>query len=276
MSKKQIGRTDIEYAAFPDGKPGYSWNWFEGCANGPEVCPVQEKCWARSMAKWFGRDFTPHLVPERLLDPLTPHKPGIWLVNFTGDTCGPWVDPDKLFDTDILFNTGDMRHRVKPLKTIIFEIMDKCPDDRFLFLTKNPQNIKLWGPWPDNDWVGVSAWDSKSAWNAYAELSIVKAKVKYLSLEPLLGQVDTRMIVNNFPGNISWLIIGGLSRGKNPDDLVSWVKEIVEAADKAKIPVFLKNNLYRTLAEAGAKWAFIPAGMNLRQERPEGLKCPSK
>ena len=45
-----------------------------------------------------------------------------------------------------------------------------------------------------------------------------------------------------FPKVIDWVIIGAQTKPtKFPE--ISWVTEIVEAADKAGIPVFLKDNL---------------------------------
>jgi len=41
---------------------------------------------------------------------------------------------------------------------------------------------------------------------------------------------------------ISWLILGSQTKPYRPPR-IEWVKEIVEACDKAGIPVFLKDNL---------------------------------
>lgn len=55
---------------------------------------------------------------------------------------------------------------------------------------------------------------------------------------------------------ISWLIIGAQTKPYKPPK-IEWVQEIVRAADKAGIPVFLKDNLSPLM------------GGNLRQEMPE-------
>ena len=48
----------------------FAWNFYPGCNHWKTVvCPLPN-CWAHSLATRFHRDFTPHLIPERLLDPL--------------------------------------------------------------------------------------------------------------------------------------------------------------------------------------------------------------
>lgn len=96
---------------------------------------------------------------------------------------------------------------------------------------------------------------------------------------------------------ISWLIIGACTSGNwmplttiedhhnmklqlrkwgkrwTLQPKVEWVREIVEAADKVGIPVFLKDNLEPLIKwpDAGA-WAFKPLSNRLRQEMPKGEK----
>jgi hypothetical protein len=71
--------------------------------------------------------------------------------------------------------------------------------------------------------------------------------------------------------HIKWVIIGGFSGGKTPPQ-IEWIKEIVEAADRAGIPVFLKKNLKNILPTA--KWSRKPCSdyatsWDVRQELPE-------
>ncbi len=161
---------------------------------------------------------------------------------------------------------------------------------RFYLLTKQPHNLIKFNPFPDNCWVGVTATDSKMAWNAYAELKDICASVKYLSLEPLLEEIDTRMF-HNFKGVIKWVIIGACTGSKTemlklieqyPDltlmpygnkwtaqPKIEWVQEIVEACDKAGIAVFLKENL-SDLIPINSPLRYGPAGeLRLRQELPQ-------
>jgi len=66
---------------------------------------------------------------------------------------------------------------------------------------------------------------------------------------------------------ISWVIIGQctpIKRSTTPE--IFWVQEIVQAADKANIPVFLKNNM-ASIIDTSMDWAFNKIGY--RQEIPQ-------
>ena len=111
-----------------------------------------------------------------------------------------------------------------------------------IFLTKQPQNLIKWSPFPDNCWIGASATDSDRFAGVVNSLMNIQARVKFVSIEPLLAW--PRLDISSWMRQIHWLIIGQqtpVSAKTQPK--IEWVQKIVEAADKAGIPVFLKNNL---------------------------------
>lgn len=115
----------------------------------------------------------------------------------------------------------------------------------FIFLTKQPQNLPL--EWPDNCWVGVTI-TGQETWiedvKARSMLTQIKAKVKFLSLEPLLRELKVSDGAFEETG-INWVIIGQQTPVKKSTmPRLDWIKELVSAADRAGIPVFLKDNLY--------------------------------
>jgi protein gp37 len=128
----------------------------------------------------------------------------------------------------------------------IFRVVESHPQHTFIFLTKRPENLARWSPFPPNCWVGYSATDSPTAWNGMAEMvnNHVQAKVKFASFEPLLGEIGSRMMSTYAEYGINWLIIGQQTPASpKTAPKIEWIREIVEASDKAGIPVFLKNNL---------------------------------
>jgi len=124
----------------------------------------------------------------------------------------------------------------------IWGMVKARPEYTFIFLTKQPQNLP--NKFPDNCWVGVTATDSLALSKAIYWLSKVEAKVKYISVEPLLNgyPLDGLSTALFKTGGINWIIIGSQTKPYKPPK-IEWVKEIVEAADKVGIPVFLKDNL---------------------------------
>jgi protein gp37 len=139
----------------------------------------------------------------------------------------------------------------------------KCPTWRFYLLTKQPQNLPKWSPFPDNCWVGVTACNAKMAEEAGFWLWEVKARVKFISFEPLLERIQPHFAdyLSEDVDGIKWVIIGAQTKPYKPPRK-EWIDEIVDAADRAKIPVFLKDNLRPALQSVYGK------ELPMRQEMP--------
>jgi hypothetical protein len=184
------------------------------------------------------------------------------------------------------------------------QVMRDCPQHRFYTLTKQPQRLPEFSPFPNNCFIGVTITNQNPLSDSLRALIDVEAKTKFLSFEPLLGEIN----VSFYPDEIQGLIIGActgtyselwhlaerlpledagfvramrikeLSRGKYTlQPKIEWVREIVEAAGKAGIRVFLKDNLRPLLIPEDCSelnyltedifWASEKA--QLRQEMPE-------
>lgn len=121
----------------------------------------------------------------------------------------------------------------------------------FIFLTKQPQNLAKWSPFPNNCWVGVSATNASEVLMAVNYLfNHHQAKTQFLSIEPLLSWDTSKYTFPyTFASSISkkdldWIIIGQQTPvSKKTQPKIEWIQDIIESADKAKIPVFLKNNI---------------------------------
>ena len=221
-----MNKTNIEWC-------DYTWNPVTGCL-GPKGdgvrCPY---CYAHRLAKGRLRKpylngacitgteddpFAPRFWPERLEEPLRLKEPSRIFVCSQGDLFGGWVE--KLVIASVL------------------NFVQACPQHTFMFLTKWPQNLARW-KWPPNAWVGATATQSFLIAQAAEELKRVEAPVKYLSIEPLLGQLD---YPNAFVG-LDWIIVGAQTGpGAMPPKRL-WVEDIIEAADRKGAAVFLKDNL---------------------------------
>ena len=152
--------------------------------------------------------------------------------------------------------------------------------NRYYLLTKQPQNLAKFSPFPENCWVGVTATDYMMLATACSDVQHIKAKVKYISFEPLLGMEwgGGNLTFWLTAAGINWIIIGAQTKPYKPPK-IEWVREIVKAADEAKIPIFLKDNLfplvnsvdmvdYRNLWSGGKENKF-DAPLRLRQEMPK-------
>ena len=243
MSNIRLSKSGIEYL-------DYVWNFYSGCEN-PErgICSLGNVCWAKKITERFSahypNGFKPTFYPGAIISPLRLTKPARIGVCFMGDLFGDWN----------FINQGE-------LPSLLWEIIRCCPQHTFIFLTKCPWNLIKFSPFPDNCWVGVTVTNDKQMNNALYFNSNYKVKIKFLSFEPLLGQIDKAHLAMY---RYDWLIIGACTgtmkellplHHKTGLPMIRWrgnkwilsppigaVEEIVLAADKAGIPVFLKNNL---------------------------------
>lgn len=165
----------------------------------------------------------------------------------------------------------------------LFVLIRKTPHLDWLLLTKRPENVTTMAldffgdsDWPANVWIGTSVEDQKTADERIPELLNIPAKVRFLSIEPLLGPVDlSRWLVpwnravdhsgafpnhilgprddgmypmdcdcgwsNENDDHIDWVIVGGESgpnaRPMHPD----WVRSIRDQCVAAGVPFFFKQ-----------------------------------
>jgi protein gp37 len=252
MAKTKIGWTD------------WTSNCFWGCNNGCSYCT------SRGIAKRFGayiaekRGYSPEtgldmslFKPEFLYDQLlaVPKKPCKVFISMMGDWAADW-------------------HK-DSCREILFEWVREHPEHTIQLLTKQPQNLIKWSPFPDNCWVGLSVTNWKQ-WSDYLFWEDrFEAKVKFVSIEPLMQQLyftHLDLAETDDGYKLKWIIIGQQTpvREKTTPK-IEWIREIVEAADKAGVPVFLKNNLNDLIPINDCPLLrYGPAGeLKLRQEFPK-------
>jgi len=232
-----MNRTPIEWAKNPDGTQGYTSNPVRGEC--PVGCPY---CYVKPFRKRYGWHSDIRFYPEELKAILKRRKPaGIFL--------GSTIE---------LFHDKTIQYMLKIMSTI-----RACPQHRFYLLTKQPQNLFKFSPFPDNCWVGVTATDGYRFIEALDALTLgkVKAKVIYLSFEPLLDWHIRSDILDQdlIAQQVNWLIIGAQTKPYKPPK-IEWIEEIVQAADKAGIPVFLKDNLEPVIRTRGWQRQEMPVG----------------
>lgn len=101
---------------------------------------------------------------------------------------------------------------------------------------------------PANVWIGVSVEDQKRADERIPLLLQIPAKVRFLSVEPLLEPVDLRYAAftgaESFStmGRIDWVIIGGESGKDRRDCGVEAICDVARQCVAAGVPVFTKQD----------------------------------
>jgi protein gp37 len=116
--------------------------------------------------------------------------------------------------------------------------MERCPQHTFQVLTKRSDRLLQVAdelPWPANVWMAVSV-ESLEYLYRLTHLREVPAQVRFLSVEPLLGPIDSLPLEG-----VHWVIAGGESGyGARPMKL-DWARMIRDACITAEVPFFLKQ-----------------------------------
>lgn len=240
-----MNKTTIEWT-------DYTWNPVTGCHKVSQGC---KNCYAETLFNRFGpkkqEDGSLKIVNkafdhffrdvkiryERLNEPVVMRKK---------------LEGKKVFVCDM----SDLFHEAVPFWFIdkVFDVMLQLPKTTFQILTKRPHIAAHYFSmrFPSlgmfkNIWIGISCEDQKTSDERIPELLKIKAAVRFLSLEPMLGPIDiVRTIVKHsfkvIPGHeIQWVIVGGESghgaRPLHPD----WVRKVRDDCQENKISFFFKQ-----------------------------------
>jgi protein gp37 len=147
-----------------------------------------------------------------------------------------WTNPQTIFVNSM----SDLFHRDVSAEYIhrVFAVMNRASHHRYQILTKRSQRLMRLSPglpWQRHIWMGVSV-EEESYTFRIDHLRETGARVKFLSLEPLLGPLPSL----NLRG-IDWVIVGGESGPHARPMRTEWVLDIRDQCLAARVPFFFKQ-----------------------------------
>lgn len=162
-------------------------------------------------------------------------------------------EPSKIFTSSL---TDVFHPDCDAFRDEMWDIIRKCPQHTFQILTKRPERIFEHTPIDlldanNNIWLGTSIGSQKSIQRLYDLIVPITKGIKFLSLEPLHGEIDLPLNVlvdygHKIKDLIDWVIVGGESGNETgkyryrPCKL-EWIEKIVNQCREAEIPVFVKQ-----------------------------------
>jgi protein gp37 len=235
-----MSKTKIEWTE-------HTWNVVTGCTKVSQGC---KNCYAEKMFKrlvamgsddYLGRKFTDvkfHF--SRLNYPSTLRKPSKIFVNSMSDLFHEKISFDEIrniWDSMV----ANPQHTYQILTKRPERLLGYCEYESDRLADEGYEKINRWAfEIPDFIWVGTSAETQKNLNERLPLLLKVNAKVKILSLEPLLGEIKIPL---DMLKQISWVIIGaesiGLAAGR--ECKLWWIKNLVDECETFGVPVFVKQ-----------------------------------
>ena len=200
-----------------------TWNPVTGCTKISAGCM---NCYAERMAKRlsamgqpnYANGFEVTMHPQTLKLPLDWKKPQMIFVNSMSD-----IFHEKVTDEFILE---------------MFKVMRNAHWHVFQILTKRSERLAEIAPllkWPQNVWMGVTV-EHKDYVYRMDDLRKVQARVRFLSLEPLLSEIPKMDL-----SGIDWVIVGGESGPGARSIEKEWVQDIRQQCNEAGVPFFFKQ-----------------------------------
>jgi protein gp37 len=208
----------------------WSWNPVTGCLHN---CPY---CYARDIAKrLYAFGFEPIFHPSRLGIPAHMDVP-------------KEAEEDLGWRNVFVCSMADLFGKWVPEEWIraVLARVEENPQWNFLFLTKFPIRLAEFA-FPDNAWVGTTVDCQARAANAEKSFRQVNAKVKWLSVEPMLEALHFADI-----GAFDWVVLGGASGSTQTPEWRpprAWSEALRLQAEAAGCMVYEKTNLLERIRD---------------------------
>jgi protein gp37 len=201
-----------------------TWNPTTGCT---KISPGCQHCYAGTMARrlkamgvnGYKKGFKLTLQPHRLHEPLRRKKPTIYFVNSMSD-----LFHEKIRDAYI---------------RQVFDVMKNAPFHTFQVLTKRAERMAEFFKSYEvsqNVWLGVTVENKEHGLPRINKLRQLKAYIRFLSIEPLLEDLDKLDLTN-----IQWVIVGGESGPKARPMKLEWIMNIKRQCKEQNVSFFFKQ-----------------------------------
>lgn len=240
-----------------------TWDPWRGCTKVSRGCA---NCYAERLGNRNPEVFGGWGPGAKRVESKSWHHPVYWNAKAKDKGTKPWVFPSKCdwLDEEV---GSELRFR-------FLDLIRRTPHLRWLLLTKRP---KMWqtliekclpvaalschgsdaatrwlqdwldGIAPGNVWIGTSVEDQESMDRRGPLLCGIPAAMRFLSMEPLLEDVDMGPAFWNFKtpigvlSGVDWVIVGGESGPKARPCEVGWIRSVVVQCKFSNVPCFVKQ-----------------------------------
>lgn len=143
-----------------------------------------------------------------------------------------------------------------------WEIIKNTPEHTYQILTKRPERILEclpddWGDGYPNVWLGVSV-ESDAERHRIETLSKVPARIRFISVEPLIGELNLDNYSEILKEKFHWIILGGESGNKTGkyrfrECKLEWFAKLIDISRKTNMKIFVKQLGTYLASEFGMK-----------------------
>ncbi len=196
-------------------------NFWMGCTKVSEGC---QHCYAEPIVNRIAPPFNElkRTSDKTFYAPLSWKEPMFIFANSISDFFHPDADPWR----------GDAWSVIRRASWHVWQILTKRPA---LVRERLPSD---WGRGWDNVWLGVSVENQRAADQRIPLLQAIPASIRFLSIEPLLGEID---LSNHLLDGIGWTVVGGESGPHYRSMNIAWAKKIRDLCIAKNVPFWFKQ-----------------------------------
>jgi protein gp37 len=226
----------------------HTFNPWIGCTR---VSPACDHCYAETWASRYGTVEWGAGKPRKLTSESNWQQPIKW--NREAEKAGERKRVFCASLADVFDNEVPSVWRAR-----LFDLIRSTPHLDWLLLTKRIGNVnKMLASWAKIDviwpnvWLGISVVNQEEADRDIPKLLATPARIRFLSMEPLLGAVEFSNVTKRSDAveqlgkkalsGIDWVIVGGESgshaRPMHPD----WARSLRDQCVAAGVPFFFKQ-----------------------------------
>jgi protein gp37 len=222
----------------------HTFNPWIGCTR---VSPACDHCYAETWSKRYNTVEWGAGKPRKMTSESNWQQPIKW--NREAEKNGTRYRVFCASLADVFDNEADPAWRIR-----LFALIEKTPHLDWLLLTKRIGNVSKmlpldWGKgWP-NVWLGISVVTQQEAERDIPKLAAIPAKVRFLSMEPLLEAIDLRALKTDYNGRLNaflhnrihWVIVGGESGAEARPMHPEWARSLRDQCVEFGIPFHFKQ-----------------------------------
>ncbi len=211
----------------------HTFNPWWGCTKVSAACT---NCYAEAWAKRVGAKVWGAKTGRRFFGVNHWREPLRW--NLDAASTG---DRHRVFCASMA-DVFEDRRELDAWRDRLAELIHATPNLDWLLLTKRPNKVASLAPWratwPANVWLGTTVESQAWAEKRLPFLAAIPARVRFVSCEPLLGELDLRPWLRT---TIQWVIAGGESgpRARAPDP--EWFRTLRDQCLESRVPFHFKQ-----------------------------------
>lgn len=213
----------------------HTFNPWWGCE---KVSPACQHCYAETWAKRTGSNIWGKNSPRRFFTDTHWKNPLKWNKQAKAEGTRKRVFCASMADV------FEDRRDLDESRGRLWELIESTPYLDWLLLTKRANKISALAPWkkewPENIWLGTTVENQTYAKRRIPSLLKHKAKIHFLSCEPLLGEIDLTPWANH-SNSLDWIIAGGESGGGARPMDPEWARSLRDQALKMNTPFHFKQ-----------------------------------